>query len=177
MPEGNELRALCRDACTRTKCKCDCLFVLPDMEMYCAVPHSFFSGVIVRVEAMNAQERMIRLYDRALASEDYRDYFDGSGFYNFGYWGGPAKTQREASEALVDVLTDRIERKGGRILDVACGPGATTQRLTRSYEPAGITAINISEKQLAAARQRVPGCTFCAWTPRGSVFPASISTR
>jgi MPBQ/MSBQ methyltransferase len=109
---------------------------------------------------MTAQERMIRLYDRALTAPDYKAYFEDSGFYNFGLWDSGADTQREASEALVDELTGRIARKGGRILDVACGPGATTRHLMRTYEPANITAINISEAQLAVARKRAPGCAF-----------------
>jgi MPBQ/MSBQ methyltransferase len=109
---------------------------------------------------MTAQERMIRMYDRAMVSSDYRQYYEDSGFYNFGYWDTNAKSQREASEALIDQLVGRITNKGGRILDVACGPGASTNRLTRAYPPNMITAINISEAQLAAARKRAPGCAF-----------------
>ncbi len=109
---------------------------------------------------MTARERMIRGYDRALVSSHYQRYFEGSGFYNFGYWEKHAESQREACETLVDELVDRIAVKGGRILDVACGPGASTKRLTRSYPPSMITAINISEAQIAAARQRAPGCAF-----------------
>ena len=121
--------------------------------------------------SMSAQERMTRMYDRALVSRDYQHYFEDSGFYNFGYWDGRAKTQREASEALIDELTGRIERKGGRILDVACGPGATTRHLMRSYDPANITAINISEAQLAAASKRAPGCTFLRMDATRLAFP------
>jgi MPBQ/MSBQ methyltransferase len=114
-----------------------------------------------RVERrMTARERMIRMYDRAMVSSHYRQYYEDSGFYNFGYWDTHAKSQREASETLVDQLVDRISKKGGRILDVACGPGASTRRLMRSYAPDMITAINISEVQIAAARKRAPGCAF-----------------
>ncbi len=120
---------------------------------------------------MSAQERMIRLYDSALGSKDYRHYFEDSGFYNFGLWDGGARTQREASEALIDELTGRIKIKGGRILDVACGPGATTRHLMRSYEPANIAAINISEAQLEAARSRAPGCTFLRMDAARLAFP------
>jgi len=120
---------------------------------------------------MTAQERMIRMYDRALVSKDYRHYFEDSGFYNFGYWETNAKSQREASEALIDELTARIRNKGGRILDVACGPGASTRHLTRSYAPANITAINISEAQLDAARERAPGCTFLRMDATKLRFP------
>jgi ubiquinone/menaquinone biosynthesis C-methylase UbiE len=100
------------------------------------------------------------MYDRALVSANYRRYFEDSGFYNFGYWDSGAKSQREASEALVDELVGRISNRNGRILDVACGPGASTGRLLRYYAPDQITGINISENQLAAARERVPGCSF-----------------
>jgi len=122
---------------------------------------------------MTAQERMIRMYDRALASSDYRQFYDDSGFYNFGYWDARATSQREASEALVDALVDRIPDKGGRILDVACGPGATTKRLMRTYAPAMITGINVSEAQLAEARRRAPGCTFRRMDATRLDFPAA----
>jgi len=121
--------------------------------------------------SITAQERMTRMYDRALVSRDYQHYFEGSGFYNFGYWDGNAATQREASEALIDELTGRIEKKGGRILDVACGPGATTRHLMRSYAPADITAINISDAQLAAASKRAPGCAFLRMDATKLAFP------
>jgi len=100
---------------------------------------------------MNSRERMIRMYDRALISANYRRYFEDSGFYNFGYWEGGARSQREASEALVDELVGRISNRAGRILDVACGPGASTRRLLRYYAADKVTGINISEGQLAAS--------------------------
>ena len=126
---------------------------------------------------MSAQERMIRLYDSALGSKDYQHYFEDSGFYNFGLWDGGARTQREASEALIDELTGRIKIKGGRILDVACGPGATTRHLMRSYEPRisrRSTYRKRNSKPPAAAR---PAAHSCAWTRRGSLFPTRISMR
>jgi MPBQ/MSBQ methyltransferase len=135
------------------------------------VPSPFASAAILELP-MNAQDRMIRAYDRALTSSDYRHYFEDSGFYNFGYWDARATSQREASEALVDLLVDRIAIKGGRILDVACGPGASTRRLMRSYAPDMITAINISPAQLAEARKRAPGCTFHLMDAVSLDFPA-----
>src|SRR5579864_199067 len=65
-------------------------------------------------------ERMVRVYDSALVRHR-RGYYDNSGFFNFGYWDSGARTQPEASAALVDELVGRIAVKGGRILDVACG--------------------------------------------------------
>jgi len=104
-------------------------------------------------------ERMIRVYDSALVRHR-RGYYDNSGFFNFGYWGLGARSQREACEALVDQLVGRIAVKGGRILDVACGVGASTRRLIDSYAAELIVAINISEAQIAEAKKLVPECTF-----------------
>ena len=109
---------------------------------------------------MTPFERMKVAYDRALASPTYRRLYDNSGYFNYGYWGSNAKTLSEACDTLVDHLVEKIAMRGGRVLDVACGPGGTTKRLTRHYSPDNITGINISEAQLAAARERAPGCTF-----------------
>lgn len=109
---------------------------------------------------MKARERMIRIYDRAMIGRNQREYYGDSGFYNFGYWEAKTSSQREASEALVDQLLDRIPRKTGRILDVACGVGGSTRHLQHSYPPDMITAINISERQIAEARKRAPDCHF-----------------
>src|SRR5262249_14605078 len=66
----------------------------------------------------------------------------------------------------------RITVNGGRILDVACGAGGTTKRLALSYEPEKITAINISEVQLDAARDRVAGANFSCMNAAELEFPA-----
>jgi ubiquinone/menaquinone biosynthesis C-methylase UbiE len=66
---------------------------------------------------------------------------------------------------MVDRLLSDVAREGGRILDVACGHGASTMRLARHYTPEGITAINISEARPAPAP---PAAAFAAWMRRGS---------
>src|SRR5262249_28967262 len=82
-----------------------------------------------------------------------------SGYFNFGYWDGTVATQAEASANLVARLLDRIPRREGRILDVACGLGASTRQLMQSYPAKMITAINVSAAQIVEARKRAPGCT------------------
>jgi MPBQ/MSBQ methyltransferase len=109
---------------------------------------------------MSATERMIRVYDRTMPGSNQRRYYEDSGYFNFGYWATGAKSQREACDALVDQLTARIAGKTGRILDVACGLGASTRRLAQSYAPDMVTGINISRAQIAQAQARTPGCTF-----------------
>ncbi|HXW26971.1 MAG TPA: class I SAM-dependent methyltransferase, partial [Xanthobacteraceae bacterium] len=99
-------------------------------------------------------------YDRMMCGSNQRRYYEDSGYFNFGYWGAGAASQREASEALVDQMVARIDGKAGRILDVACGLGGSTKRLTRTYAPERVTGINISGVQIADARTRAPGCAF-----------------
>jgi len=114
---------------------------------------------------------MIRVYDRTMRGSYQRRYYENSGYFNFGYWGTGATSQREASDALVDRLVASSASNGGRILDVACGLGASTERLTQTYPPDMITAINISKKQIADARARVPGCDFQVMSATEMAFP------
>jgi SAM-dependent methyltransferase len=48
---------------------------------------------------------------------------------------------------------------GTRLLDVGCGEGAT---LVHLGAPAGATGIDLFEKKIAYARERLPGCRFAA---------------
>lgn len=116
---------------------------------------------------------MIRFYDRLMRSSRHRGYYGNSGFYNFGYWGAGAATQSEASEALVDTLLGRLPARSGKILDVACGLGASTRRLLDSYPPQNITAINISDAQVARARENAPGTTVLRMDAAKLDFPAN----
>ena len=120
---------------------------------------------------MSASERMVRVYDRTMRGKYQRRYYSDSGYYNFGYWDSGAKSQAEACDALVDQLVSRIASNGGRILDVACGLGASTHRLTQTYPAEMITAVNISEAQIADARLRAPGCNFHVMNATSLDFP------
>lgn len=99
-------------------------------------------------------------YDNVMFQGVIEEYYDHSDFANWGYWDEGASTQREASENLMERLLELIPRKKGRILDVACGKGATTRHLLRYYDPEQVVGINISEKQLERCRENAPGCTF-----------------
>ena len=79
-------------------------------------------------------------------------------YRNIGYWDEATLSQDQASERLQDALLDFIPEKSGRILDVACGMGASTRRLLNHYPAENIWAINISEKQIESTRSNAPGC-------------------
>ena len=48
-------------------------------------------------------------------------------------------------------------RRGQRVLDVGCGPGALTAELVRRQGAAQVSAVDPSESFVAAVRQRLPG--------------------
>lgn len=107
----------------------------------------------------NNRQRILDFYDRAwhpLVAE----YYGHSDYMNYGYWTGETETQAEASESLVGKLLSMIPDKKGRILDVACGRGASTRHLLRYYQSSDIVATNISQQQLKRASELAPGCTF-----------------
>jgi nucleoside-diphosphate-sugar epimerase/ubiquinone/menaquinone biosynthesis C-methylase UbiE len=100
------------------------------------------------------------VYDQGLYSDVIDEYYDDSDFWNWGYWDSQTTSQREACENLMEKLLAFIPEKQGRILDVACGKGATTRYLLKYYTPENVTGINITEQQLDVCRKNAPGCTF-----------------
>lgn len=132
------------------------------------------SRKVLSVTIINeSQKRMTRVYDSALVNQHYQRYFKDSGFYNFGLWSNSPFNQKEACECLVDELVSRITRSSpdSKILDVACGAGGTTRHLTKYFESANITGINLSDAQLLSAGTRAPGCKFLNMNATKLEFP------
>jgi MPBQ/MSBQ methyltransferase len=121
----------------------------------------------------NITEQINRKYDQEMYAPAVRQYFGGTEFYNFGYWKPQTRTQREASENLMEELLSFIPNKSGSILDVACGKGATTAYLLKYYNPRKVTGINISQKQLDRCKINAPGCTFQLMDATRMSFPAN----
>ncbi len=99
-------------------------------------------------------------YDRVMYSPIYAEYHAQSDFGNFGWWDATTTDQRQACENLMERLLAFIPEKTGRILDVACGKGATTRYLAKYYRADQVTGINISDRQLQTCRGNAPGCAF-----------------
>jgi ubiquinone/menaquinone biosynthesis C-methylase UbiE len=108
----------------------------------------------------NLARQVNNYYDQAFYSSDgiMGVLLGGTDYRNIGYWDETTTTQNSASERLQDALLDFIPEKSGRILDVACGMGASTRRLLNYYPAGNVWAINISEKQLESVRKNAPGC-------------------
>ena len=58
-----------------------------------------------------------------------------------------------------------------RVLDVGCGPGALTTELVRRLGPAGVIAVDPSEKFVNAARERLAGVTVEVASAEHLPFP------
>lgn len=98
-------------------------------------------------------------YDQAFYSRDGMMglLLEGTQYRNIGYWEAGVTSQHQASALLQDKLLERVPAHQGRVLDVACGLGASTQRLLQSYPAQNIWAINISDKQIATTQANAPG--------------------
>jgi MPBQ/MSBQ methyltransferase len=96
------------------------------------------------------------LYDRQMFAADELAWRNND-YFNFGYWLPDTTTYDDACENLMERLL-AFAPPEGRVLDVACGKGATTRHLLRRY--ADVTAINVSERQIARAREIAPQAKF-----------------
>jgi MPBQ/MSBQ methyltransferase len=99
-------------------------------------------------------------YDERVDSEFLDEYFEHSGFWNFGFRVTGTEGPRQACENLMERLLAMIGERRGAILDVACGNGATTAYLMKYFAPKRIMAINFSVRQMERAANRAPGCHF-----------------
>jgi MPBQ/MSBQ methyltransferase len=111
---------------------------------------------------MDLKRNIKATYAERFSSMQHEDFFEHSGFSNFGYWYQSTRSGKEAALNLVDKLLAFIPQKKGSIIDVACGQGGTTRRLLDFYEPYKVTAINIDEMQLRNAARNASGCNFIA---------------
>lgn len=118
-----------------------------------------------------------RYYQAVFSDPILREFWGGSGFANLGYWDASTPDAAAAGERLIDELVALLPEARGSILDVACGEGATTRSLLRTFPAAAVTAINISESQLAAARERAPGVSFLKMDATDLRFPDSSFTN
>jgi MPBQ/MSBQ methyltransferase len=100
------------------------------------------------------------VYDTALFDQRLQAFMGHSDFANWGYWTRGTSAARDACENLMEILLAFLPEKRGRVLDVACGNGATTRHLLRYYRPQAIIGINTSDRQIRRASEIAPGCKF-----------------
>jgi MPBQ/MSBQ methyltransferase len=117
--------------------------------------------------------QLIRSYSYMFSDRLFQEWFEHSGFANFGYWSDSDTRAATASEQLVDRLVERIPAaaRRGAVLDAGCGAGGTTKRLSRHFAVDQITAINIGLDQLESASKRVPEARFLRMDAAQLDFP------
>lgn len=107
----------------------------------------------------HTQNAILKRYTFLTKNQLIEEYYEGSGYLNFGIWEEGIASPVLASERLVDLLVEKLH-KTGKVLDVACGKGATTRALLKTWAPGDVSAINISALQLEEARRRATGAHF-----------------
>jgi ubiquinone/menaquinone biosynthesis C-methylase UbiE len=111
-----------------------------------------------REQAMITGELIGSFYD------DHSSHFsrrhEQLGFMNYGYWYRDTTSPDDASTNLMDKLVEHLPQRSGRILDVACGNGATTSYLAQRWKSASVFGLNISPAQIGRCRDTAPDCHF-----------------
>ena len=78
-----------------------------------------------------------------------------------GYWRTGRETPEAATEALIDLLVERLDLAPGQaILDIGCGYGATAGRLAAQFG-VHVTGFTVSAAQAVIARERDGVTVFC----------------
>ena len=86
-----------------------------------------------------------------------------------GYWRTGRETPEEATDALVDLVAERLRLSAGqKLVDIGCGYGATAARLAARHGVA-VTGFTLSEAQwrIAAAREGALDFRLRDWLDNG----------
>ena len=80
-------------------------------------------------------------------------FFGGS--MHYGYWTGPDddSTLEEASERFTDLMAEKLDAAGGRVLDLGCGTGEPAVRVARTTG-AEVVGISVSAEDVRCATAR-----------------------
>jgi trans-aconitate 2-methyltransferase len=84
------------------------------------------------------------------------------------------KFEEERTRAARDLLAHIPPYEARTVVDLGCGPGNSTELLTRAFPGAEVIGIDRSDNMLSVARARVPTARFVKddidrWTPEGPV--------
>jgi cyclopropane-fatty-acyl-phospholipid synthase len=100
----------------------------------------------------SARDNIHRHYD--LGNDFYRLWLDEQMVYTCAYFPSPQATLEAAQTAKMDLICRKLRlRPGERVVEAGCGWGALALHMARHYG-VQVRAFNISESQLAWARER-----------------------
>lgn len=83
-----------------------------------------------------------------------RALYGDSGYFNIGYWDADTRDLTAACDRLVDELAATVPADPAFIVDIGCGVGGGTHRLTQRFPNALVLGANISHWQLSEAKRR-----------------------
>ncbi|HLW91944.1 MAG TPA: trans-aconitate 2-methyltransferase [Roseiarcus sp.] len=80
------------------------------------------------------------------------------------------KFEKERVRAATDMLARVPTKSPRRVVDLGCGPGASTHLLATRFPDAEVVGVDSSERMLATAKARLPAlnfemCDIGAWRP------------
>jgi cyclopropane-fatty-acyl-phospholipid synthase len=108
--------------------------------------------LVTGASARSARENVHRHYN--LGNDFYRLWLDDEMIYTCAYFAQPDVSLEEAQRAKLDYVCRKLElRPGERVIEAGCGWGALALHMARYYG-VSVRAYNISEPQLAHARER-----------------------
>jgi tocopherol O-methyltransferase len=103
--------------------------------------------------------------DKAFTAADVASHYDEldpvyrrfwGDHVHHGYWRTGRESEREAVEALVELVAERLAPEPGtNLCDIGCGYGASAEQLAATREVA-VTGLTLSEAQARVARLRRP---------------------
>jgi SAM-dependent methyltransferase len=88
------------------------------------------------------------------------DFYGNSGFRHYGFWKIGVKDAGSACENLLDELLAFLPDKKGKIVDVACGQGATTRYLLKHFPRQAVTGVARRKIDMVICRQTAPDMSF-----------------
>ncbi|MBO9499218.1 MAG: methyltransferase domain-containing protein [Novosphingobium sp.] len=121
-------------------------------------------------ETQRFRQQVVDAYRAIHVSAHYRRD-DLRGYTNLGYFEDGEADQGRASERLALRMMARLGTTQGEVLDVGCGVGGLARHLAEQFGGGRVHSINISEHQLALARDHAPGVQFHLMPAERLAFP------
>jgi SAM-dependent methyltransferase len=89
-----------------------------------------------------------------------RQLYGGSEFRHLGFWTAGTSNFQMACEQLMEEILAFLPEERGRVVDVACGRGASTNHLLKHFPANAITGIATSKKDMKYCRKIAPNVRF-----------------
>lgn len=95
-------------------------------------------------------------YDDLISDAKMRALYGESGYFNVGYWTTDTHDLAAACDSLVDRVAAPVDPGSRVLLDVGCGLGTGTRRLSLRFPHASVVGVNVSVWQASRTRSRGP---------------------